>query len=83
MSRFGYLLLLVLSVGSAAAPLFAQVPVPPSGSASSLTPDKMMAKEKAVEEHAQKRAECKKQAKENRLGWTDRRKYVRNCMAAK
>jgi hypothetical protein len=83
MTRIGYFLPLVLIVGSAAGPLLAQAPVPPPVSASSLTPEKMMAKEKAVEEHAQKRAECRKQAKENALGWIGRRKFVRDCMAAK
>jgi hypothetical protein len=84
MTRIGYFLPLVLIVGLAADPLFAQAPVPPPVSASSsLTPEKMMAKEKAVEEHAQKRAACRKQAKENGLGWIGRRKLVRECMAAK
>jgi hypothetical protein len=50
--------------------------------ASSLAPEKMMAKEKAVEQHAQRRAECRKQAKQNGLGWLGRRKFVHECMAA-
>ena len=79
MSRNGYFLLLVLAVGIAAGAVLAQE----QPFSSSLTPQQIMAKEKAVAEHAQKRAECKKQAKENRLGWIDRRKYVRDCMAAK
>jgi hypothetical protein len=83
MARIGYFLLLVLSVGSTITPLFAQAPVPPPGSASSLTPEKMMAKEKAVEEHAQKRSACRNQAKEAGLGFMARRKYVRDCMTAK
>jgi hypothetical protein len=82
MTRIGYCLPLVLIVGLAADPLFAQAPVPPPASASSLTPEKMMAKEKAIEEHAQKRAACRKQAKENGLGWIGRRKFVHECMAA-
>jgi len=43
----------------------------------------MMAKEKAVEEHAQKRTACKKQSKEAGLGFIARKKFVRDCMAAK
>jgi hypothetical protein len=83
MSRIGYCLPLVLIVGLATGPLLAQAPASPPVSASSLAPEKMMAKEKAVEEHAQKRAECRKQAKENGLGWLGRRKFVHECMAAK
>ena len=79
MSRNGYFLLLVLAIGIAAGAVLAQE----QPFSSSLTPQQIMAKEKAVAEHAQKRSECKKQAKENRLGWIDRRKYVRDCMAAK
>ncbi len=81
MTRIGYFLPLVLIVGAAASPLLAQAPAPLT--ASSLTPEKMMAKEKAVAEHAQKRAACKNQAKEAGLGFRARRKYVRDCMAAK
>jgi hypothetical protein len=43
----------------------------------------MLAKEKAVEEHAKKRVECKKQSKEAGLGLMASRKFVRDCMAAK
>jgi hypothetical protein len=43
----------------------------------------MMAKEKAVEEHAEKRAECRKQAKVAGLGFMARKEFVRECMAAK
>jgi len=82
MARKASFLLLVVVVSSAAAPALAQGQVPPPIAASSLTPEKMMAKEKAVEEHAQKRPECKKQAKENKLGWLGRRKFVHECMAA-
>jgi hypothetical protein len=82
MTRIGYFLLLVLIVGLAADPIFAQTPAQPPVAASSLAPEKMMAKEKAVEEHAQKRAECRKQAKQNGLGWLGRRKFVHECMAA-
>lgn len=82
MTRIGYCLPLVLIVGLAVDPLFAQTPVPPPVSASSLTPEKIAAKEKAVEQHAQKRAACRKQAKENGLGWIGRRKFVHECMAA-
>ncbi|HLL27720.1 MAG TPA: hypothetical protein VKT73_08725 [Xanthobacteraceae bacterium] len=42
-----------------------------------------MAKEKAVEEHHEKRLACKKQAKEAGLGYFDRKKFVSDCMAAK
>jgi len=82
MARIGYCLLLVVVVGSAAAPLHAQAPASPEPR-SSLTPEKMMAKEKAVEEHAQKRTACKKQSKEAGLGFIARKKFVRDCMAAK
>ncbi len=83
MTRIGYCLPLVLIVGLAADSLFAQAPVPPPVYASSfLTPEKIAAKEKAVEEHAQKRAACRKQAKEDGLGWIGRRKFVHECMAA-
>ena len=58
---------------------FAQTPVP----GSSLAPEKMMAKEKAVEEHAEKRRECKKQAKDAGLNIVTRRQFMRDCMAAK
>jgi hypothetical protein len=83
MSRIGYCLPFVLIVGLSASPAPAQAPVPPPVSASFLAPEKMMAKEKAVAEHAEKRAECRKQAKENGLGWIGRRKFVHECMAAK
>ena len=83
MARIGYCLLLVVVVGSAAAPALAEGQVPPPIAASSLTPEKMMAKEKAVEEHAQKRTECKKQSKEAGLGFIARKKFVRDCMAVK
>jgi len=79
MTRIGYFLLLVLIVSVAAGRVLAQE----QPFSSSLTPQQIMAKEKAVEEHAQKRAECKKQAKENGLGLMSRRKFVRECMAAK
>ena len=79
MSRNRYFLLLVLAAGMAASRVLAQE----QPFSSSLTPQQIMAKEKAVAEQAQKRAECKKQAKENRLGWIDRRKYVRNCLATR
>jgi|GEM_PF-2452825 hypothetical protein len=82
MARIGYCLLLVVVVGWAAAPLRAQAPAAPAPS-SSLTPEKMMAKEKAVEEHAKKHAECKKQSKEAGLGFIARKKFVSDCMAAK
>jgi hypothetical protein len=83
MSRAGCFLLFVLILGLAADPAPAQAPVPPPVSTSSLTPDKMLAKEKAVEEHAQKRAACKSQAKEAGLGMMARRNFVRDCMAAR
>jgi hypothetical protein len=83
MSRTGYFLLLVLIVGLAADSAFAQAPATPPVTSSSLTPEQMMAKEKAVEAHAEKRAECRKQAKENGLNWLGRRKFVHECMAAK
>jgi hypothetical protein len=79
MSRIGYFLLLVLVVGVPAGRVLAQE----QPFSSSLTPQQIMAKEKAVAEHAQKRAECKKQAKENGSGLMSRRKFVRECMAAK
>ena len=79
MTRIGYFLLLVLVVGLATGSVMAQE----QPFSSSLTPQQIMAKEKAVAEHAQKRAECKKQAKENGLGLMSRRKFVRECMAAK
>jgi hypothetical protein len=82
MTRIGYCLPLVLIVGLATGPLLAQAPAP-TVSTSSLAPEKMLAKEKAVEEHAEKRAECRKQAKEAGLGWLGRRKFVHECMAAK
>ena len=47
------------------------------------SPEQMMAKEKAVEQHAQKRADCKRQAKEAGLGYTARKKFVRECMEEK
>jgi hypothetical protein len=78
MARNEYFLLLVLVVGLAAGSVLAQE----QPFSSSLTPQQIMAKEKAVAEHAQKRAECRKQAKENKLGWPDRRKFVHECMAA-
>jgi hypothetical protein len=79
MTRNKYFLLLVLVVGLAAGSVLAQE----QPFSSSLTPQQIMAKEKAVAEYAQKRAECKKQAKENGLGLMSRRKFVRECMAAK
>jgi len=78
MARTEYFLLLVLVVGLAAGSVLAQE----QPFSSSLTPQQIMAKEKAVAEHAQKRAECRKQAKENKLGWLGRRKFVHECMAA-
>jgi hypothetical protein len=78
MTRNEYFLLLVLVVGLAAGSVLAQE----QSFSSSLTPQQIMAKEKAVAEHAQKRAECRKQAKENKLGWLGRRKFVHECMAA-
>ncbi|HEY4863129.1 MAG TPA: hypothetical protein VIH65_03355 [Xanthobacteraceae bacterium] len=78
MVRNEYFLLLVLVVGLAAGSVLAQE----QPFSSSLTPQQIMAKEKAVAEHAQKRAECRKQAKENKLGWLGRRKFVHECMAA-
>ena len=78
MARNEYFLLLVLVVGLAAGSVLAQE----QSFSSSLTPQQIMAKEKAVAEHAQKRAECRKQAKENKLGWLGRRKFVHECMAA-
>jgi hypothetical protein len=78
MVRNEYFLLLVLVVCLAAGSVLAQE----QPFSSSLTPQQIMAKEKAVAEHAQKRAECRKQAKENKLGWLDRRKFVHECMAA-
>lgn len=78
MARNEYFLLLVLVVGLAAGSVLAQE----QPFSSSLTPQQIMAKEKAVAEHAQKRAECRKQAKENKLGWLGRRKFVHECMAA-
>jgi hypothetical protein len=81
MTRTGYFLPLVLILGLGSA--LAQAPASPPVATSSLAPEKMMAKEKAVEEHAEKRAECRKQAKENGLGWLGRRKFVHECMAAK
>ena len=80
MSRIGYFLLLVLTFGAVIAPTRAQTVQPMS---SSLAPEKMMAKEKAVEEHAKKHAECKKQSKEAGLGFIARKKFVSDCMAAK
>ena len=78
MVRNEYFLLLVLVVGLAAGSVLAEE----QPFSSSLTPQQIMAKEKAVAEHAQKRAECRKQAKENKLGWLGRRKFVHECMAA-
>jgi len=78
MARNEYFLLLVLVVGLAAGSVLAEE----QPFSSSLTPQQIMAKEKAVAEHAQKRAECRKQAKENKLGWLGRRKFVHKCMAA-
>jgi hypothetical protein len=78
MTRIGYFLLLVLIAGVAAGRVLAQE----QPFSSSLTPQQIMAKEKAVAEHAEKRAECRKQAKENKLGWLGRRKFVYECMAA-
>ena len=78
MSRNEFFVLLVLPVGLAVGAAFAQTPAP----SSSLAPEKMMAKEKAVEEHAEKRRACKKQAKEAGLNLMTRRKFVRDCMAA-
>ena len=80
MWRIGYVLLLVLTFGAVIAPTRAQTVQPMS---SSLAPEKMMAKEKAVEEHAAKRRACKSQAKEAGLGMTKRRKFMLECMAAK
>ena len=77
MLRIGYFLLLILIVGLAGRVLAQEQPF-----SSSLTPQQIMAKEKAVAEHAEKRAECRKQAKENKLGWLGRRKFVHQCMAA-
>jgi hypothetical protein len=78
MARNEYFLLLVLVVGLAAGSVLAEEQL----FSSSLTPQQIMAKEKAVAEHAEKRAECRKQAKENKLGWLGRRKFVHECMAA-
>jgi hypothetical protein len=79
MLRIEYFLLLILVVGLAAGRVLAEE----QPFSSSLTPQQIMAKEKAVAEHAEKRAECRKQAKENKLGWLGRRKFVHECMAAK
>ncbi len=79
MLRIEYFLLLILVVGLAAGRVLAQE----QPFSSSLTPQQIMAKEKAVAEYAEKRAECRKQAKENKLGWLRRRKFVHECMAAK
>ena len=67
MPRYGFLLLLVLSTGLAE-PAPAQAPVP----SSPLTPEKIAAKEKAVAEHAEKRAGCRRQAKEAGLALMER-----------
>jgi hypothetical protein len=83
MTRIGYFLPLVLIVGLTAGTTLAQAPASPPVTASSLTPEQMMAKERAVEAHAEKRTECRKQAKENGLNWLGRRKFVHECMAAK
>jgi hypothetical protein len=79
MLRIGYFLLLILIVGLAAGRVLAEE----QPFSSSLTPQQIMAKERTVAEHAEKRAECRKQAKENKLGWLGRRKFVHECMAAK
>jgi hypothetical protein len=76
MSRNEYFLLLVLAVGVAAGSVLAQE----QPFSSSLTPQQVMAKEKAVAAHAQKRSACKKQAKEAGLGFMVRKKFMRDCM---
>ena len=83
MSRNIYFLLLALILGSAALPARAQNQTTPPSAGSSLSPEQLMAKEKAIEEHAKKRAACKKQAKEAGLGLTERHKFVKDCMAEK
>jgi len=83
MSRNTYILSLILIAGALAGPASAQAPATPPASPSPLSPEQMMAKEKAVEQHAQKRADCKRQAKEAGLGYTARKKFVRECMEEK
>jgi hypothetical protein len=83
MPRSGRFLLLPIAFALVAIPAAAPGQNQPSGSAPSysLAPDKMMAKEKAVEQHAKKRAECKQQAKIAGLGVIARKHFVRECMA--
>jgi len=52
-------------------------------SSSPLSSDKVAAKEQAVADHAIKRADCKKQAKAQKLSLRESRAFVRDCMAAK
>jgi len=79
MSRKEIFVSLALMAGLIAGTAFAQTAAP----GSSLAPEKMMAKEKAVEEHAEKRRACKKQSKDAGLNIVTRRKFVRDCMATK
>jgi hypothetical protein len=83
MARSRRFLLMLLATALVAPPVAAPGQNQPSGSAPSysLAPDKMMAKEKAVEEHAKKRAECKQQAKIAGLGVVARKRFVRECLA--
>jgi hypothetical protein len=77
-----FLVLLIVSTVASASAMAQNQPAVPAGS-SSLTPEKMMTKEKAVEQHAKKRAECKQQAKEASLGVMARKRFMRDCMAGR
>jgi|GEM_PF-5119009 len=52
-------------------------------SSSPMSPEKIAAKEKSVSDNAKKRADCKKQAKDEKLSWRKREAFVRDCMARK
>ena len=80
-SRMGLLLpslilLFLLTVNPATAEMSQ-----PQSRPNPLSNEKVMAKEKAVEEHAKKRTACNRQAKEQKLGLLQRRAFVKECMA--
>jgi hypothetical protein len=52
-------------------------------SSSPMSPEKIAAKEKAVSDHAKKRADCKKQAKDKKLSLLKKEAFVCDCMAKK
>ncbi len=52
-------------------------------SSSPMSPERIAAKEKAVSDHAKRRADCKKQAKDEKLSLRKRQPFVHDCLARK